>query len=72
MLPDIGDVELLKASWAYDMKRNLARKAAFQALCLIKTSTRPPVALVGEFADTMSTPGSRAGYVLEQCRSSVG
>ncbi|KAI0756131.1 RNA dependent RNA polymerase-domain-containing protein [Daedaleopsis nitida] len=66
-LADIGDIELLKASWAYDMKPNFAWKVAFQALCRIKASTRAPVAFTGEFADAMSIPGS-AGRVLEQCR----
>ncbi|RDX50511.1 hypothetical protein OH76DRAFT_1348782 [Lentinus brumalis] len=63
----IGDLELLKASWAYKKKAKFAWKVAFQALCRIKASTRNPVALTGEFADMMSISNA-AGRVLEQSR----
>ncbi|RPD82709.1 hypothetical protein L226DRAFT_35401 [Lentinus tigrinus ALCF2SS1-7] len=63
----LGDLEQLKASWAYEKNMKFAWKVAFQALCRIKASTRNPVALTSEFADMMSIP-STAGRVLEQSR----
>ncbi|KAI0701242.1 RNA dependent RNA polymerase-domain-containing protein [Cerioporus squamosus] len=66
-LAAIGDLELLKASWAYAQKPKFAWRVAFQALCRIKASTRNPVAVTGEFADMMSITSS-AGRVLEQSR----
>ncbi|KAI0652718.1 RNA dependent RNA polymerase-domain-containing protein [Trametes meyenii] len=52
----LADVEALKASWAYHEKPNFAWKVAFQALCRLKASSHWPVAMTGQFADTVTIP----------------
>ncbi|KAI0370069.1 hypothetical protein BV20DRAFT_1075995 [Pilatotrama ljubarskyi] len=63
----VGDVDAIKASWAYSEKPNFAWRMAFQALCRIKATTQGSVAMTGRFADSMSISAS-AVRVLEQSR----
>ncbi|KAI0673977.1 RNA dependent RNA polymerase-domain-containing protein [Trametes maxima] len=63
----LTDVEALKASWAYHEKPHFAWKVAFQALCRLKASSQRPVAMAGQFADTMSI-SSTAVRVFERNR----
>ncbi|KAI0352282.1 hypothetical protein OH77DRAFT_1428830 [Trametes cingulata] len=63
----VGDVDVIKASWAYAVKPNFAWRMAFQSLCRIKAITQGSVAMTGRFADSMSISAS-AVRVLEQSR----
>lgn len=54
----LGNIETLKASYAYSLSPKLALKVAFQALCKIKAETAGTTAFTKEFAEAMAISAS--------------
>ncbi|KAI0640255.1 RNA dependent RNA polymerase-domain-containing protein [Trametes polyzona] len=67
LLASLGDLDAVKASWAYAQHPRFAWSVAFQTLCRIKAMNQSAVVMTGSFADAMSISSS-AVRVFEQSR----